>query len=212
MPKTLNAHFNQINMRISWKLIFFLLIGYGAYQHYSNRPVMHGYGVIAALAPAQHTTSQSSQSALNFKGYTIIPQQTFAIQARVLSATHYSFDREADLAPVDLALGWGPMSDEAILKDIKITQSNRFYHWHVDEFFIPRSQIEKNSANMHMIPADKEVEKALKAVKEGQVVNITGFLVNASRSDGWYWKSSLSRDDTGAGACELVYVTTISVN
>ena len=197
-------------MGINWKLLVFIsLISYGAYQHSSKRPVMYGNGVLAALAPAQQSTSQSG---LTFNDYNISPQQTFAIKARVLSATHYSFDREADLAPVDLILGWGPMSDEAILKDIKITQSNRFYHWHVDEFFIPRSQIEKNSANMHMIPADKQIEKTLKAVKEGQVVNITGFLVNASRSDGWYWKSSLSRDDIGAGACELVYVTTISVN
>lgn len=197
-------------MSINWKLLVFIsLISYGAYHHFSKRPVMYGDGVVAALAPAQQSTSQSG---LTFNDYNISPQQTFAIQARVLSATHYSFDREADLAPVDLVLGWGPMSDEAILKDIKITQSNRFYHWHVDEFFIPRSQIEKNSANMHMIPANKKVEKALKAVKEGQVVNITGFLVNASRSDGWNWKTSLSRDDTGAGACELVYVTTISAN
>ena len=39
-------------------------------------------------------------------------------------------DRESDLAPVDLALGWGRMSDEAILKDIQISQSGRFYFWH----------------------------------------------------------------------------------
>ena len=196
-------------MRINWKfLLFVLLISYGAYQHFSKRPVVHSNGVIAALAPIQRATSQAGE-ALN--GYNIKPIQTFAIEARVLSATHYSFDREADLAPVDLVLGWGPMSDEAILKDIKISQAGRFYSWHVDEFLIPRDQIEKNSANMHMIPANQQIEKTLKAVKQGQVVKITGFLVEAIASNGWYWKSSLSRDDTGAGACELVYVTAISV-
>ena len=118
----------------------FLVIGYRAYQHFSNRPIMHGSGVVAAVAPTQQSASQSG---LNFKDYNIESQQAFAIQARVLSATHYLFDREADLAPVELALGWGPMSDEVILKDIKITQSNCFYHWHVDEIIVPRNQIEK---------------------------------------------------------------------
>ncbi len=28
----------------------------------------------------------------------------------------------------------------------------------------------------------------------------------AARPCGWHWRSSLTRDDTGPGACELVYV------
>jgi hypothetical protein len=30
--------------------------------------------------------------------------------------------------------------------------------------------------------------------------------------DGWRWRSSLTREDTGAGACELVWVERIAVN
>ena len=55
------------------------------------------------------------------------------------------------------------------------------------------------------------LKKRLKR-EEGQLVNIKGYLVKVSKNDGWYWKASLSRDDTGAGACELVYVTSIFVN
>jgi hypothetical protein len=76
-----------------------------------------------------------------------------------LSSERYSLGREADLSPVDLALGWGKMSDEAVLSKINITQSNRFYYWHVDAFPIPRREIEINSANMHMIPADDRIKK-----------------------------------------------------
>jgi hypothetical protein len=36
-------------------------------------------------------------------------------------------------------------------------------------------------------------------------------LVNATRADGWHWNSSLSRDDTGAGACELLLLSDIAV-
>jgi len=195
---------------VNWKLILFVsLISYGAYQHFSHRPVIHGNGIIASQQPVQNSTNSS-----NFKlnGYTITPLESFEIEARVLSTEHYSFDREADLAPVDLALGWGKMSDEAILKDIKISQSNRFYYWHVNEFPIPRREIETNSANMHMIPADSIIEKVLEGIKAGQRVKLSGYLVQADSSDGWHWKSSLSREDTGNGSCELVYVKSAIVN
>ena len=41
-------------------------------------------------------------------------------------------------------------------------------------------------------------------------VRIDGWLVEASASDGWRWRSSTTRDDTGGGACEVVYVCGIT--
>jgi hypothetical protein len=194
---------------VNWKLFLFLaLISYGAYQHFSQQPILHGNGIIASQQPAQHSTSQAN---FTLNGYKITPLESFQIEARVLAAEHYSLGREADLSPVDLALGWGKMSDEAILKGIKISQSNRFYYWRVDEFPIPRREIETQSANMHMIPADDQIEKILKSIRPGQMVKLSGDLVQVNASDGWHWKSSLTREDTGAGACEIIYVKTISV-
>lgn len=100
------------------------------------------------------------------------------------------------------------MSDESILKDVKISQSNLFYFWHVDDFMIPREEIKQHSANMHMIPADDAMEKTLNSMRVGQVVKIKGYLVEAVSS---HWRSSLTRNDTGAGACELILVKSISV-
>jgi hypothetical protein len=128
-----------------------------------------------------------------------------------LAAEHYSLGREADVSSVDLALGWGRMSDEAILSKIKISQSNRFYYWHVDEFPIPRREIETHSANMHMIPADTQIEKTLKSIRPGQIVKLSGDLVQVNASDGWHWKSSLTREDTGNGSCELIYVKSLEI-
>ena len=98
------------------------------------------------------------------------------------------------------------MSDSSVLESIDISQSSRFFYWHVSEFPIPRREIERSASNMHLIPADDGVRRALKRVRRGELVHIEGFLVDASRPDGWHWRSSLSRDDTGDGACELVYV------
>jgi hypothetical protein len=81
----------------------------------------------------------------------------------------------------------------------------------VKEFPIPRREIETSSANMHMIPADPEVKRELEQVRQGQVVHIVGFLVDASRTGGWHWNTSMTRDDTGAGACELVYLESLDI-
>ncbi|HAE99824.1 MAG TPA: hypothetical protein DCG63_00815, partial [Methylophilaceae bacterium] len=66
--------------------------------------------------------------------------------------------------------------------------------------------------NMHMIPASEQLEDQLKSVKVGQHVKISGYLVQANAPNGFHWKSSLSREDTGAGACELVFVKTLSLS
>ena len=197
---------------LNWKtLLVIAVIAYGGYQHFQHRPVHYGPGVLVQAEPEQRDVSRSDRASISKNGYELTPLQAFEIEARVLSAEPYYTGRESDLAPVDLALGWGRMSDEAVLSKVTISQSNRFYFWHVDEFPIPREEIETHSANMHMIPADSSVEKALKSVRAGQVVRLRGYLVEAKAPDGWHWRSSLTRNDTGNGACEVVLVKSISV-
>lgn len=194
---------------MNWKaLAFVAVVGFGLWQHLQQRPVTHGPGVIAAQVPAQGDTSAPGFA---FKGYTLQPLQDFRIEARVLAAETYRSDREAELSPVDLALGWGRMSDSAVLDQIRISQSGRFYFWRVEDFPIPRQEIERSSANMHLIPASDAIERRLKAVRPGQTVRIGGWLVEAQARDGWHWRSSLTRNDTGAGACELIFVRDLQV-
>ncbi|MCW9000949.1 MAG: hypothetical protein OQK04_19715, partial [Kangiellaceae bacterium] len=119
---------------------------------------------------------------------------------------------EADLSPVDLALGWRNMSDESVLEKIDISQSGRFYRWYVDSFPIPRREIEVHSANMHLIPSNELVADTISKVRKGDIVEISGSLVSVvSNKDGWRWKSSLTRNDTGSGACELIWVEDIYI-
>jgi hypothetical protein len=141
--------------------------------------------------------------------YAVRPVARFEIEARVLSRERYRFDRGATLSPVDLALGWGPMSDQRVLDQIDISQGGRFYRWRVKKYPIPRQQIIAHSANMHMIPANDDVRKDLLAVRTGEVVHLEGYLVVATAEDGAIWKTSLTRQDSGNGACELVWIEKI---
>lgn len=194
---------------MNWRnLAFLAIVGFGAWQYWSDRPVKVAPGVTVSAEPRQNDAGSAE---FVHKGYTIAPLQTFDIEARVLGVKSYRTGREADLSPVDLALGWGRMSDSAVLEQVDISQGNRFYFWHVKEFPIPREEIERSSANMHMIPADSGIERRLDQVREGQRVRIQGWLVEARGHDGWRWRSSLSRNDTGAGACEVIYVRDIAI-
>jgi len=186
-------------------LLIAALLAFGAWHWWSGSAVEHAPGELVADEP-QQTSISGTPPQFEKYGYTITALARFELTARVLGVEHYHFDREARLSPLDLALGWGPMSDSAVLSKIDISQGGRFYYWHVDAFPIPRRAIETHSANMHMIPADAAIEKQLDDVRVGNMVSFKGYLVRAQAADGWRWASSLTRDDTGAGACELVWV------
>ena len=188
-----------------WRWVLIALVAFGAWRFWSTREVAQPSGILAAAAPVQLQLDESRPH-LSKPGYQVTPLQRLSLEARVLGTEPYWFDRGADLAPVDLALGWGPMSDTSVLEEISISQGNRFYFWRADRFPVPRHAVEVNSANMHMIPADAEVQAALKGLRVGQVVRISGYLVEIAGTDGWRWRSSLTRSDTGNGACELVWV------
>jgi hypothetical protein len=128
-----------------------------------------------------------------------------------LSTEDYGYDRESDLSPVDLALGWRQMSDESILEHFSISQGARWMNWTADFLPLTMQDINKQSANMHIIPASSGVEDVLEDLYKGQVVSLTGFLVRARASDGWTWSSSMSREDTGSHACEVFYVEQIEI-
>lgn len=189
--------------RWTWLLAVLALVG--AWWSWSGRANVPPPGVLAPDAPLQAELDEPAPP-LHKADAALTPLARFEATARVLHREDYRHDDGADLAPIDLALGWGRMSDSAVLKDIEITQGQRFYWWHVDAFPIPRREIETHSANMHLIPADRGVERAIERARAGEVVHFSGYLVEADRPNGWRWRSSLTRDDTGNGACELVWV------
>ena len=175
--------------------------------HSADRPP----GVIAAEAPLQQPL-EGDPPRFQKNGYTLIPLVRFTMTARVLRTERYELDREAELAPVDIVFGWGTMSDSSVLARVDINQSKRFYQWGVQTLPVARRDIETQSANMHLIPADAVVEAQIARAQSGDLAQLTGYLVEARAADGWIWKSSLTREDTGAGACELVWVEKLELH
>ena len=148
---------------------------------------------------------------LEYPGYHINALENYEIDARVLSRHDYRDDREAALAPTDLALGWGPMADEGVLASIEVSQNHRWYFWRAAKLPIPAREIEHHSANVHIIAASTAAANALAGVKPHDRVRVAGKLVEVHADDGWQWRSSLSRTDTGASACELLWLERLEI-
>ena len=176
--------------------------GYNAWQ---LRPLHPPDGPTAPDDPQQTDVGEEAVTTLG--RWRLTPRARYDITARILSREDYHFDTLADLIPEDLALGWGPMSDNRVLRAFEITQGARFYSWVPKQALpIPRQAVIEHSANTHVIPADVGVRRQLKRLRVGQVVHLTGFLVNAVRDDGAYINTSLTRNDSGPGSCEVVLV------
>jgi hypothetical protein len=176
-----------------------------------QRPVDPGPGVLAPEEPRQ---SDPDRDQPFVRGeFSLQPLARFEATARVLAREDYRLGTEADLSPTDLALGWGRMSDTSVVSALDIDQSGRWYHyrWAGRTPPIPLVEIVRSSANMHFIPADEAAADALERVREGQVVSFSGYLVEARRNDGWRWRSSLTRNDSGGGACEVVWLERLDV-
>jgi hypothetical protein len=136
------------------------------------------------------------------------PKARYRIAARVLSRERYYLGWSADLAPVDLALGWGELSDPAIDDIVDWYQGARWYFWKWDEqSTLDNGDISRQSANVHIVPATQNLRRALLAIKEDDIIQLSGFLVNIEGPEGQRWKSSLTRTDSGGGSCELLYAT-----
>ena len=193
----------------AWSIIGIVLIA-TVVNFWPEKVIEREEGVLCPDIPLQ--TEASRKTPWLTDDFMITALADFKLRARVLNRRNYSSGRESDLSPVDFALGWGPMSDQFVLNQLDISQGHRWYNWKVDGIMpIPQQDIERSSANMHIIPASDEVADMVDDVYEGSIVILEGYLVKVTADDGWHWISSTSRNDTGHGACEIVWVETIEV-
>jgi hypothetical protein len=172
---------------------------------YFHRPLSYPAGVLVESEPQQIALSDG-EAPIEHGEYHLKPLARFSLDARILHRKTYGYDRGAKLVPVDLAVGWGAMSDQSVLDRLKISQSMRFYWYEYQSPPIPKEQIISHSTNLHVIPATPAIASFCKSVRQGELVHLEGELVEATGPEIGTWRSSLTRTDTGNGACELMLV------
>ena len=201
-----------MNWRRAVWLALFIAVLSKAWGQWEHRAIHPADGAIAPNEPLQ--TDANGAPVIVLGRWTLTPRATYDITARILSREDYRFDPISGLAPLDLTLGWGPLSDNRVLKAFKISQGARFYSWRpiTESLPIDLGDVTKYSANTHVIPANASVASKLARLRlGGQVVHLTGLLVDGARDDGMTIRTSLTRTDSGAGACEFMLVQQVQV-
>ncbi|MBE2215523.1 MAG: hypothetical protein IAE82_16735 [Opitutaceae bacterium] len=162
-------------------------------------------------AEPPHQDIRGLPAAWRHADYTIAPLARFTARAVVLSRCDYSGGHDGELAPTDFALGWGRMSEAGLINRLNISQDMRWflYSWR-GELPVAGHEIARSCANMHLIPGSDAVARELARTRRHDLVELSGYLVEARHADGWTWRSSLSREDSGAGACEVVWVESVN--
>jgi hypothetical protein len=189
------------------KILVLLAIAGACYAYwFLHRPMTYAPGVLIASDPTQENLP-SNEPAFDFGDFHLKPLARFTLDARLLHSRVYRFDPGARLVPVDLAVGWGSMSDQQVLDRLHITQSMRFFWYeYQNPPPIPKDQIINHATNIHIIPSTPELAASCKSLRCGTLIHLSGELVEATGPRIGTWRSSLSRTDSGNGACELLYL------
>lgn len=143
-------------------------------------------------------------------GFRVTRVARYALAARVLGVERYRWDAGAEAAPVDLALAWGTAADPQVVSRLKVSQSGRWFSWRLRDAHwpLPRHELQTQMANVHIVPETPEAFAFVRALEPGDVVALEGWLVDLTAEDGsGGMRTSLTRTDTGAGACEILYLT-----
>lgn len=203
-------------------LVVILLWAYFAKDNYRSVDVIHPS---TTQAPIQTDRFESNPIKFEKDGYKydLTPLFDFDINALIVSKLDYrkwSLSKKDSVFPFDLALIWGNNVKSKVFQsnDLHFSQDMR----QVRYYYSGNLDVNKNEvANVHVVIKDEFLEDAIDDFQIGDQVKITGALVNikavnttetdVENPQELTIETSTVRDDEGPGACEVLYVSGVSV-
>ena len=185
--------------------------------------------ILAMIEPMQNILKAEKASVHNINGTTVFINRVaeYSVAGRVVEEYDYTSNLATikkiisrneyydKIAVKDVAIAYGPMAlTENHKKMTYIMSGSRKISYAINDSSLVSSLggldvVKKYITNNHLIAANDEVEALIKRIDKDEYVQITGYLVNVSWEEGIYryaLESSLSREDVGNGACEVILV------
>jgi hypothetical protein len=168
--------------------------------------------------PEQTPIAGTDPIRLEVAGYdfTVTPLARYVLRGLVVSRENFSSGWNGTLSPCDVAVVWGDLAAGDGWRKLTWSQSGRWYYWRwhgVQPF--SNTAVVQNSSNTHVVPASSGLGRAARSLEPGDIAELAGELVRIDGRRGQetvWWRSSLSRGDTGEGSCELLYLRHLRVN
>ena len=206
-------------------LVSFLLSGAASYFMRDNVRSVAAIHPEALAEPLQTVATNTSVCEFTRNGYrySVAPRYDYRITGLLVRKKVYGWwviDRAEKVFPVDLCLLWGDNLRNNVHREpsVKFAQDCRWcwVRWKGNVPFNPRQM-----SNNHLLPADDRVEASIKRLHHGDQICLRGQLVNVNArlldkggrydSEAVTWNSSVTRDDSGDGACEVIYVREVEL-
>lgn len=144
----------------------------------------------------------------------LTPRAKYSVTGMLVSKRRYRRGFMSRLSPFDYALIWGKVPE--MLSQLKFSQTFRFCFFSLRPgASVDMNYIQNHISNNHLIPSTDNIRRALKKASKKDLVKIDGYLVDviaSSKNKGTsHWKTSLKREDTWGGACEIIYITKLQL-
>ena len=135
---------------------------------------------------------------------------------------YYGYDDYAALVPRDVCLAWGDLGKNYLEGKVEFEQNERKcsvkvpeeldYLLNTRQSIYGKESTIATMSNNHIISSTVEIRDKVLSLKPREKIRMTGFLVDiiyGTAHPTFHMMTSLSRDDSGDGACEIFYVTSI---
>lgn len=167
--------------------------------------------------PIQTTlkTPQSFQFDYKAITYTVEPVATYELWGLVVSHNDITgigdiYHDETSVDTKDLCVVWGDNAQGNAYHGVEFSSGSWtcYFQYPWGSTFNPA-----HLSNNHLITTDPAIREVIDDIHIGDQIYIKGFLVNYqdTRHPDFWRKSSLSRDDSGNYACEVVFVEQLDV-
>ncbi|MBK6805833.1 MAG: hypothetical protein IPG84_13710 [Betaproteobacteria bacterium] len=196
-----------------WLLVLLVALSlWGGWNWWNHeRRVSHPPGIVVEAGPVIRA-GETRAPWQDDKGFRYASLGAFEGRAMVLARRNYDLGEFAALAPTDLALGWGELSDPRIVDQLAFPQMKSFSsRFVVPEFRRGSKAAMTPAARLGAVPlaharhdsSDPDIRRTLAGIRPGQVIRFEGTLVLAVAPSGGRYESSLALGDRN---CEIAWI------
>lgn len=173
-------------------LIIILII---CYLLWEQRPVRYGPGIIADSKP--DIEKIDFPNAIETENFIITPKFEMSGTVRVIAKNRYWFENMSGISPFDLLLSWDRMSDEDLLTRMLVSIEDRSYEVQMAKPPYQQGNIHQHLMMTHTIPATEQIQDKISSLRRGQLVSLSGYIVDIENRYGNVWISPV-RDELPA--------------
>ena len=175
---------------------------------YLNRNIEKVSSLENIQEPIQVDLEKTKIIKRNFENVYLDVVATYEISGRVTNTHKYnSLNTITQTSPLDVTITWGKTATNKTNKNVKYYSIG---DRHVYNKILDLEGYNNNEmSNNHLIPESNKIKEELNMIKIGDYIKLEGMLVNIKTKNS-SMSTSVYRDDTGSGACEVMYVTKVT--